>query len=398
MHLRSRVVKLTERQKQEILTKYQTKLFSGRQLSIDYGVNDSTISKLLIKNKIPVDHSRANRRYTINENYFDTIDTEQKAYFLGLLYADGCNYVPRGEIRINLQERDKDILEKFSAAIGSNKPLHFISRSIKNIKWQNQMAVNISSKHMSNQLVSLGCVQAKSLVIKFPSEEQVPTSLVKHFIRGMWDGDGSLIYSCYNRKNRPSKHTSCTATLTSTLDICNSVKNIIKNTLDINSSVYHPKGSSSDKIASMGIGGNQQFLKLVDWLYKDATVFLDRKYNKYLELKNFINAIHHKLNKEIILEIVDLRKAGFTLDNISKKFGVGKEAVRNIMNGKTWSSVTGITYIKNSHIKLEEKQIIEIRKLLCDGELTQKEISIKYNISKSTVGMIKSNKIWSKVK
>lgn len=67
------------------------------------------------------------KKYTFNKNYFEKIDSEDKAYFLGLLYADGCNSTSatqnHASIVLNLQEGDKEILEKFMKYINSNKPL-----------------------------------------------------------------------------------------------------------------------------------------------------------------------------------------------------------------------------------------------------------------------------------
>lgn len=69
------------------------------------------------------------RKYTLDEHYFDIIDTQDKAYYLGLLFSDGCNNICRYAVRIGLQERDKEILEKFSYDIKTNRPLRFIKTS-----------------------------------------------------------------------------------------------------------------------------------------------------------------------------------------------------------------------------------------------------------------------------
>ena len=53
-----------------------------------------------------------NRKYNVNDNYFDVIDNQNKAYILGFLYADGCNY-KNGYFKIDLQEEDKNMLEVF---------------------------------------------------------------------------------------------------------------------------------------------------------------------------------------------------------------------------------------------------------------------------------------------
>lgn len=70
-------------------------------------------------------------KYTFNRDYFERIDSKDKAYFLGLLYADGCNSISTTQrhctIILNLQEKDKDILNVFNKYINSNKPLAYRS-------------------------------------------------------------------------------------------------------------------------------------------------------------------------------------------------------------------------------------------------------------------------------
>ena len=71
-------------------------------------------------------------KYTFNKDYFERIDSKDKAYFLGLLYADGCNSISATKqhhtIVLNLQEKDKDILDIFNKYINSNKPLTYRPR------------------------------------------------------------------------------------------------------------------------------------------------------------------------------------------------------------------------------------------------------------------------------
>lgn len=132
------------------------------------------------------------RKYKLNENYFEKIDSKDKAYFLGLLFADGCNAISRTQkhcsIIISLQEQDKEILQKFMNIVSPNKPLQLIN----NINGQKQYRFVINSKKWSNDLIKLGCVPNKSLVLQFPTEKQVPKELQSHFIRGYFDGDGCV--------------------------------------------------------------------------------------------------------------------------------------------------------------------------------------------------------------
>jgi hypothetical protein len=86
-------MKLTDEQKIEICNKYKTGEYTLIKLANEYNVKYPTVSSILKVRKISLrkDISALHQKYTINQNYFDKIDTEEKAYFLGFLYADGYN-------------------------------------------------------------------------------------------------------------------------------------------------------------------------------------------------------------------------------------------------------------------------------------------------------------------
>lgn len=95
-----------------------------------YGVNNHLISRILEKYNIKRIHNGV-RKYSLNETYFDEIDTPTKAYILGFFYADGSNCKSKGTIGMSLQESDKVILERIRNEVGSEKPLEFIDYSNK---------------------------------------------------------------------------------------------------------------------------------------------------------------------------------------------------------------------------------------------------------------------------
>jgi hypothetical protein len=101
--------KLDKRFSQDIIEKY----LSGKstlELGTEYGVNPGSIHYLLKKKEIKTrDHSQANRTYDVYEDFFDTINTSEKAYFLGILYADGCNSTEMTCVRLILSEQDSSI-------------------------------------------------------------------------------------------------------------------------------------------------------------------------------------------------------------------------------------------------------------------------------------------------
>ena len=222
------------------------------------------------------DASRCHRTYSINEEYFDNIDTQNKAYFLGFLFADGNNCMQKSTIRISLQEKDRDILEKLRIDAGSNKPLCLKSSENKRnngegYDYKDQYALEVYNKHWCERLSELGCVPNKSLILKFPdylSDEMLP-----HFIRGYFDGDGCIVNAKSGNHN---------INLTSTKDFCISVQNIVFNLFGIKS--YIRPASNKNGITSVWTLSKKQDIKtFLDWIYKDAELYLERKYNRYIE-------------------------------------------------------------------------------------------------------------------
>jgi len=275
--------RLTDQQKIDIADKYKLGTVSYNDLGREYGFSGTSIGKMLKRRGIPQARSRSaqHRIYSLNEHYFDVVDTEEKAYFLGLLYADGCNVEKVGEIVISLQDKDKHILEDFSIAIGTDKPLSFKERSKKNPKWRDVYCMSICSKIMSLQLSILGCFEKKSLTLKFPTEEQVPSHLIRHFTRGYFDGDGSI--STYKLKNRNRYQT--VVSFVSTLDFSTELAKIFKRVLDINCRINKRHKDRETSTRQLTISGNNVSFKVMDWLYDNATVFFKRKNNKFHQIK-----------------------------------------------------------------------------------------------------------------
>ena len=138
----------------------------------------------------------------MNYNYFDTIDTEEKAYWLGFLFADGNLSVPsyttkegkikNGRYKISLELKAEDIehLKKFAKAIDYEKEIKTVKCSGYDDTTK-RCRLMFNNKHMWNTLNNLGCTPRKSLTLQFPN---ISEKLEIPFIRGYFDGDGCLSY------------------------------------------------------------------------------------------------------------------------------------------------------------------------------------------------------------
>jgi len=235
-----------------------------------YGVSQSAMYNYIRKSGcVMKTQSELQRKYTLDETFFDKIDTEGKAYMLGFLYADGYNNEKRRTIQICLQERDKEILEKFKFLLKSNSPIHISEQ--KNKKY---VSLAITSGKISDNLVKYGCMQAKTFKIKFPTF--LEEDLLRHFIRGYVDGDGYIGY--YGECNRFE------LSITSTKEFCEELANILVDKFGVHHAIRTRHPENNNNIRTLRITRKKDVINCINLFYKDATVYLERKYNKYLEI------------------------------------------------------------------------------------------------------------------
>lgn len=210
--------------------------------------------------------SVSKRIYSLNEYSFDIIDSKEKAYVLGLFFADGYNSEKEGKIKITLLEQDKDILEKAKKVFETNRPLKIKQGTlIKGTQYKGNPTATlmISNKHLSETFAKLGVVSNKTFSLTFP--RWLKEEYIKDFIRGYFDGDGSIA----KNKNKVR------ATIISTEDFCWGIKNYL-DSININSKIYNCKSQYVIEIIQ-----KEQCKKFFDHIYSDSTIHGDRKYNRY---------------------------------------------------------------------------------------------------------------------
>lgn len=249
--------------------------------------NINTVSKLLNCNRTTVWRRLhylgidvKNRKYELNDNYFDKIDTEAKAYFLGLLYADGCNFTKVNRISIGLVEQDVEIIEKFKSEICSDAPIK--SKILEKETHNNQKYFVIYSEIMSKKLIELGCINNKSTNLIYPYNK-IPENLEHHFIRGVFDGDGSVgSYSYENKKSKKNeKYVYHSFNITGNLPFLIGIQDIFINKCTVNKTKINQPKRYKNGTGMLCYSGRINLLKLKEYLYKDATIYLERKKIKF---------------------------------------------------------------------------------------------------------------------
>jgi len=216
------------------------------------------------------------KQYKINESFFEHIDTEGKAYLFGFLMADGGVYENR--ITLSIHRDDVEILEILTKEMESSYPI------AKHQGKNNMMRVNFCSDKLTKDLYELGCTSKKSLTLEF-KENIIPDNLIHHFIRGFFDGDGSVSFGKSRGRMRWEWE------VVGTSQFLNKIEEVMsKIGLSFN------KIRKTENIYRLRIGmARTEPLKLIyNFLYNGAKLFLKRKKSKieiiFKEREDFVNS------------------------------------------------------------------------------------------------------------
>lgn len=189
----------TEEEIASIIFKYNNLRWGTPKIAAELNVSPTTIASLLKRQGVCLRQDREQAlKYCCNEHYFDIIDTEHKAYWIGFLCADGYIYAPKahcsGKVGIALKQNDIDILKQLKYYLQYTGPI----RSYENKTPYGKVCYSrllISSSVLYEALNNKGVIPHKTLVLEFPSEDIIPHNLLRHFIRGYLDGDGTITKS-----------------------------------------------------------------------------------------------------------------------------------------------------------------------------------------------------------
>lgn len=202
--------------------------------------------------------SERNRIHKLNSNAFDKLDNEQSAYWHGFLYADG--YIANNKtLSLGLSSLDIEHVESFKEFIKSE------ARIKTSLIWHstNKLVskINITDKHLANQLQQKGILKGRP----YPNLifDNLPEEMFNHWIRGLFDGDGSArrnqsICFCGSRK------------------LMIAVRDKLSEHCGTNPNMAIAKHRTAN-LYYVYYSGRRVALKVADFIYKDATVWLDRK-------------------------------------------------------------------------------------------------------------------------
>lgn len=246
----------------------------------DMHYNRRTISKLLKFEGYEV--KTCGRKYTYNHHIFDKIDTEEKAYWLGFFYADAeISILTHYILRIGLKAEDRDHIAKMRDFIAPDVPIEsYEALETKSKKYHRASRVTFSSKKLVEALIDKGCVPNKGQTLRIPFEH-LSQDLIHHFIRGFFDGDGCC--SLIENGGRLA-----VSFLSASKQIISEIRQILINQLEVNPNklACYKRKPTSQPLYSFSNSAKADIKKIYNYLYNNATIYLERKKNTFDKVLN----------------------------------------------------------------------------------------------------------------
>lgn len=202
--------------------------------------------------------------------YFKVIDSEEKAYWLGFIAADGC--VVKKKLMLNLARKDEAHLERLRDVLDPCRRIYRLSSKIKGKEYP-QSRLHVVSSNLVSDLEALGVHERKTFTLEFPELEDW---LVRHFIRGYADGDGCWSVDRYG----------ISFSVIGTVCFIKEMQQILMKHCLLQQTKMDARKSKTRLIGVLRYGGNRQCIRIANYLYNDAAVFLPRKRNIVLDHYN----------------------------------------------------------------------------------------------------------------
>lgn len=253
----------------ELALEYRSGNISLTKMEQKYGISRQTLSRRF--KKLGIDIVNKQNELKFDNTVFDSIDNEEKAYWLGFIFADGYISSTNNTFEISLKGSDKEHLDKFNKFMKHKDRNHVKLGKVKcgesiydRCRW------SITNKHLWNTLNSYGCTPNKSTTLQFPLITIFKYDhLVRHFIRGYFDGDGC--FSRYLHKTIVSPHIE----LLGTPEFLNMIEKY--------SNIFGKRGKdkrwkNNTEYVNFSL---KEGVAFINYIYKDSKIYLDRKYKLY---------------------------------------------------------------------------------------------------------------------
>lgn len=220
------------------------------------------------------------KKYQINDEYFNSFISERESYLLGLIMSDGHVSNKTGRFEYTCSVRDISIIEFIKNELKSTHPIKRVS--IKNIEYARYV---IANKKMVQNIIkkySLPYSNKSKNNIRIPSV--LPADCVSHFLRGFFDGDGSIWFDGKTYR----------ASFTGGEKMMKSIR-LILDELKINSSFSYRYSEENKNSCNLVINGTLNVDKFGEFMYQNSFSCLERKLNKFIDCKVKAECFRNKM-------------------------------------------------------------------------------------------------------
>lgn len=260
--------------KESLVELYSTRGLSTRAVAKELGVSSATVYKYLKKYDINLRTKSESRQLyftkneTVNSEFFKKMSPEL-AYILGLWVTDGCAY-ERGSYSIGL--KDKEVIDWVADTIGYKNKIWQINEPKGN---STRFFIQFTNQEVKKVFDRYKIVPNKSFTTEVP---EIPLEYMQHFIRGVFEGDGSI---------GKYKYSYSVNIVGASETFISQIKGIIEKEIGGNRTIKYDKRGNG--LFLYHIYGKEAINKLGEWIYPEGTFGMIRKKNKFLELRESLN-------------------------------------------------------------------------------------------------------------
>lgn len=315
----------SDAEKEQIINLYLSGM-SQKRVGALYNVTQGAVSNLLKRRGIKArsKSETSGRKYRVNHHYFDSIDTPDKAYWLGFITADGN--IDGDCVSIKLNRVDRDHLVMFMRCMESSA---CVTDGINNFGVNYSLA-RIHSTAIATALRGHGVTGNKTWTIKpwHGSPELMP-----HYWRGVIDGDGWVSTSANGRTKR-----FYTVGLCGNHEIVNGFRSYVNEKLGYDNALVVKKLKSGNLFGQVAYTGTYRAKNTCQILgYNSGHIALPRKNESAIQIMSFLSSEKEPAHAtdDLVRLIIDEHSTGkYTHADLSTKHNVGKGTVYNIIKGK----------------------------------------------------------------
>jgi len=281
------------------------------KISKDTGIHIQSIYTYFQKNNWKYNKEIQIRQvgYYVDDNYLDNIDTEDKAYFLGWMLSDGC--ISKNKLGLKLKYGDEYIITEMF-----NK----FSIGYKIIRDKNGRSMSLSSTKMISALAELGCVENKTEIgFNVPN---ISNDLFRHFVRGYFDGDGTIGINTTRPNQRQISICSIDNNFLIQLQeklLEHNISTVIYKENRNGKQLKKPNGeytTGNKDMFRLTITTHKERLKFYEFLYDNCSIKLMRKYVKYNEY--YTNIISNEVDEELVLRLFEEGRNEYSIHKETK--------------------------------------------------------------------------------